>query len=145
MMLQERAGHTLQPTALVHEAVLRILGFRTVQIKDAEHFFALTVGQMRRVLASYARRKLAQKRSGSASRVTEVLRDTGAVNVEQIVIVDEVLDRLRAIDPRAHSIVTLRFFGLLSAEETAVVLGVSVVTVHRDWEFARLWLFGELQ
>jgi RNA polymerase sigma factor (TIGR02999 family) len=145
MMAQERADHTLQPTALVHEAVLRILGFRNIQIQSSQHFFWLAVGQMRRVLSGYARRKLAQKRSGTVHQDTDLLDDGTAVDVEQIVIVDQVLDRLAAIDPRAHQVVTLRFFGLLSVEETSVVLGVSVVTVQRDWEFARSWLYGELR
>jgi RNA polymerase sigma-70 factor, ECF subfamily len=145
MMLGERSEHTLQPTALVHEAVIRILGLREVEIQTSEHFLSIAVGQMRRVLAGYARRKLALKRSGTVSWDTELLGDSTAIDVEQVVIVDQVLDRLAAVDPRAHKVATLRFFGALSVEEVGAVLGLSPVTVHRDWEFARAWLFGELR
>ena len=144
LMLAERSNHTLQPTALVHEALMRILGFRAIQIQDVEHLFSLAVGQMRQVLGSYARRKMAQKRSGMPALKTDDVKDPGSIDIAQIIIVDQVLDRLATIDPRAHKIVTLRFFGGLSAEETAAVLGISPITVHRDWEFARAWLFCEL-
>jgi RNA polymerase sigma-70 factor (ECF subfamily) len=144
LMVLERRSHTLQPTALVHEAVLRILGFRGIQIRNAEHFFFLAVGQMRQVLVSYARRKLAQKRSGVIQHNSDEAQDIESIDIEQIVVLDQVLDRLAAVDARAHQIVTLRFFGGLSAGETAAVLGISAMTVHRDWEFARSWLFGEL-
>jgi RNA polymerase sigma factor (TIGR02999 family) len=145
MMLGERAPHTLQPTALVHEAVIRILGLRDVTIQSTEHFYSLVVGQMRRILTDHARRKLALKRAGTVPCDVALLRGLGQIDVEQVVLVDEVLDRLANVDSRAHRVVTLRFFGGLSSEEIAAVLGLSPVTVHRDWEFARLWLFGELR
>lgn len=144
LMLRERPNHTLQPTALVHEAVLRVLGLENLAIESKEHFFSIMVGEMRRFLTSYARRRLAQKRSGQAAYQDPETIGARVVNFEDIVLVDQIMDRLAAIDPRSYRIATLRFFGGLTAEETAAVLDLSVTTVNRDWEFAKAWLFGEV-
>lgn len=144
LMLRERPNHTLQPTALVHEAVLRVLGLENLSIQGKEHFFSIMVGEMRRVVTSYARRKLAQKRAGLSTRQNPDTIGFRVVNFEDIILVDQVMDRLAAIDPRSYRVATLRFFGGLTAEETAAVLDLSMTTVNRDWEFAKAWLFGEV-
>jgi RNA polymerase sigma-70 factor, ECF subfamily len=142
LMTRERADHTLQPTALVHEAVLRILGLQARQFNDAEHFFCIIVRQMRRILIDYARRTLTGKRSRDDSFTG--FRSDGKLDLEQALIVDQLLDRLAEVDPRSHKVVLLRYFGGLTAEEIAAVIGVSPASVDRDWTFARRWMFGEL-
>ena len=144
LMLGERKEHTLVPTALVHEAVLRLLGLKQLHVEDARHFFLLAVNQMRRILTSYARKRLAQKRFALRDEDPGEFKAHDTIDAEQVVVLDHVLDRLAAIDARAHRVVVLRFFAGLEFAEIGKVLGLSEITIRRDWEFARTWLFGEL-
>jgi RNA polymerase sigma factor (TIGR02999 family) len=141
---QERAGHTLQPTALVHEAFLRLVG-QSAQWQNRRHFFAVASQAMRRVLVDHARARDAAKRGDGATRVT---LDDAAVEGRpaevDVLALDEVLGRLEQLDPRQARVVELRYFGGLSAPEAAEALEVSLATVNRDWAMARAWLFREL-
>lgn len=144
-MRSERADHTLQPTALVHEAFMRMVGGEPVPWKDRAHFFAVAAGTMRRILVDHARKHGAAKRGGGGRRVTlhdEIAADeSGQVDV---LALEEALTRLAAADERAAKVVELRFFAGLEIEETAEVLGVSPGTVKRDWRFAKAWLAREM-
>jgi RNA polymerase sigma factor (TIGR02999 family) len=145
---RERSDHTLQPTALVHEAWLRLLGDRRVDFEGRGHFFALAARAMRRVLIDHARRAIAGRRPPRAARVElspelEPLGSGGADPAE-VLALDAALERLAALDPRQASVVELRFFGGLSAPEAATALGVSEATVAREWRAARAWLKREL-
>jgi RNA polymerase sigma-70 factor (ECF subfamily) len=140
----ERADHSLQATALVHEAYMRLVG-ATGHWQNRAHFFGVASGVMRRILVDHARAKRAAKRPDSRQRV--VLDDGIAIvntHLESVIDVDQALSRLAIIDPRQSRIVELRYFGGLTAEETAEVLGVSLNTVKREWSVARAWLYGEL-
>jgi RNA polymerase sigma-70 factor, ECF subfamily len=144
-MGQERAGHTLQTTALVNEAYLRLIDASRVRWQNRAHFFAVSAQLMRRILVDFARAHRNLKRGGEAQQVSldEVLllpREPDA----DLVALDEALTALAAIDPRQARAVELRFFGGLSVEETAEVLKVSPETVHRDWRAAKAWLLREL-
>lgn len=143
LMRRERSDHTLQPTAVVHEALLKLMGLHQLRIVSVDHFYSLMVGEMRRTLTSYARRRLAHKRFAGPADSAETV-PAASINIEALVLIDEVLDRLAAIDTRAYRIVCLRFYGGLSTSEIAAVLGVSQTAVERDWRFARPWLFGEI-
>ncbi len=141
----ERAGHTLQTTALVNEAYLRLVDSSRVQWHDRAHFFAVSAQLMRRILVDYARARRSQKRGGEMTRVSL----TGALPIAyqrepDLVALDDALSTLAAIDPRKGRVVELRFFGGLSVEETAEVLEVSPDTVMRDWRLAKSWLLREL-
>jgi RNA polymerase sigma factor (TIGR02999 family) len=144
-MRGERTGHTLQTTALVNEAYLRLVDHKNIQWQNRTHFFAVASQAMRRVLVDHARSRGYAKRGGGSHRVTF---DEGAlISHEQdpdLLALDEALSRLSAIDPRKAQIVELRYFGGLSVEETAEVLKVSAVTVMREWSKAKAWLFREL-
>jgi RNA polymerase sigma factor (TIGR02999 family) len=140
---REASGHTLEPTALVHEAFLRLVDQRE-GFRNRGHFFGVAAQAMRRILVDYARRRRAQKRDGGV-RITlseSVGPDTGAT--EQVLAVDEALQRLEAMDPRLARVVELRFFAGLSVEETGDALDISPATVKRDWSAARAWLQREL-
>ena len=141
----ERPGHTLQTTALVHEAYLRLVDAQDVQWQDRAHFFAVAANLMRRILVEHARKKGADKRGGSAIRLEldEAMLVAGAPDVD-LLAVDEALEKLAAFDPQQAQIVEVRFFSGLSVEETAEVLGVSPRTVKRDWSVARAWLRREI-
>lgn len=144
-MERERPDHTLQATALVHEAYVRMFGSEPIAWQDRAHFFAVAAQQMRRILVDHARQLAAEKRGGAQVRVP--LTDLDALpqrRDESLTALDEALTRLEALDSRASRVVELRFFGGLTDKETAEVLGVSVSTVRRDWEFARAWLFDQL-
>ncbi|MEZ5356435.1 MAG: sigma-70 family RNA polymerase sigma factor [Bryobacteraceae bacterium] len=144
-MGRERQGHTLQPSALVNEAYLRLTGRETVDWKNRSQFFAAASKVMRRVLVDHAREKNAAKRSGV--RVQVELSEDLAISedrLDEILQVDEALDRLAGIDDRQSKIVELRFFGGLTEVEIADLLDVSVRTVKRDWSMARAWLHGEI-
>ena len=144
-MRGERPGHTLQPTALVHEAYLRLLGGnRSVPWNDRAHFLSSAARAMRNVLVDHARTRNARKR-GSGLRVTldEGLQGS-AQSVVDFVVLDDALTRLGAESDRAVKVVELRFFGGLELEEIAQVLGVSLITVNRDWRFAKAWLADAL-
>jgi RNA polymerase sigma factor (TIGR02999 family) len=145
IMASERPGHTLQATALATDAYLNLIQDRDMQWCDRFHFFAVASRAMRRVLVDHSRRKQAQKRGAGWQRLDATdaavipMRDT-----EELLALDEALDRLERLDPRQGQIVELRYFGGLTEEEAAEVLGISVRTVKREWSMARAWLFAEL-
>jgi len=144
-MGNERKGHTLQPTALVNEAYLRLIEVKRMQWQNRAHFFAMAARVMRRILVNAALSRGYQKRGGGARRVT--LDEGLAVSDEKapdLVALDEALTALAVTEPRKAQVVELRFFGGLSVEETAVALHVSAVTVMRDWRLAKLWLLREM-
>lgn len=145
-MAGERAGNSLQATALVNEAYLRLVDAQHVQWQDRAHFLAMSARVMRRVLVDMARSKGYQKRGGRPLMVTfdEELPVVDA-HADQLVAVDEALDALAQFDERKSRVVELRFFGGLSVEETATVLKVSPETVMRDWKLAKAWLMRELR
>lgn len=141
----ERAGHTLQTTALVNEAYLRLIRSSQVQWQDRAHFFAVAAQLMRRVLVDEARARNYQKRGGEMIRVS--LDEAMTISTErdaEIVALDEALKRLTQFAPRKCQVVELRFFGGLGIEETAAVLNVSTDIVKREWRTAKLWLLNEL-
>lgn len=146
---EESAGHTLQPTALAHEAYLRLLDQRHVSWQNRAHFMGLAAQAMRRILIDHARRRGAQKRGGDAVHVTLEDSDAIAEGAEPLGVaaddLNDALDRLAALDERQARVVELRFFTGLSVEETAEVLGVSPATVKRDWTLARAWLHRDLK
>jgi RNA polymerase sigma factor (TIGR02999 family) len=141
-MSRESAGRTMQTTELVNEAYLRLVGQRRVRWQNRAHFFAISAEVMRRILVDHARRRRYQKRGGGAHKIS--LHETAAVSPQparDLVALDEALKELSEFDPRKARVVELRFFGGLSVEETAEVLGVSPNTVVRDWSTARAWLY----
>jgi RNA polymerase sigma factor (TIGR02999 family) len=141
----EREGHTLQPTALVHEAFLRLIEQET-DWQNRAHFFAMAASLMRRILVDYARGYTAEKRGGAAEKIS--LEDVFVFAKEkplQIIALDEALDDLAKIDPRRAQVVEMRFFAGLNNEEIAEVLNVHSNTVLRDWNLARAWLKTQLQ
>ena len=142
----ERAGHTLQTTALIHEAYLRLIDQRNVQWQNRAHFFGVAAQLMRRILVDHARTKKRAKRGGSDIRVslTEATAIAKSADVD-VVALDEALDRLAEIDEQQGRIVELRFFSGLTVEETAEVLGISPATVKRDWSMAKAWLHREIR
>jgi len=147
-MTGERAGHTLQSTALVHEAYVRLVDQRLVDWQNRAQFFGLAAQAMRRILVDHARsRGRAKRGSGAPRAVMETLDAVAApdgVDVEDAVAIDVALNKLQAIDPGQAEIVELRFFGGLTVEETAEVLSLSPRTVKREWALARAWLHREL-
>jgi RNA polymerase sigma factor (TIGR02999 family) len=145
-MAGERAGHTLQATALVHEAFVRLVGPREIPWQDQAHFYAAAAESMRRILVDHARAKKREKRGGKQQRVAlNVLDLAQTENSEEILALDEAFCRLEQREPEAAEVVRLRFFAGLSVDQTAEALGVSPRTVDRRWKFARAWLFRELQ
>ena len=145
-MAHERVGHTLQATALVNEAFVRLIDVRQVKWQDRAHFFAMSSRLMRRILVDFARSKGYQKRGGGAQKVSFdealfVAREPG----QDLVALDDALNALAAFDARKAQVVEMRFFGGLSVEETAEALNVSVDTVMRDWKLAKAWLLRELK
>ena len=142
---RERAGHTLQTTALINEAYLRLINAKDVQWQSRAHFFAIAANLMRRVLVDHARRRDAEKRGGAHLRLTldETLAVSSTADVD-VLAIDEALNKLSTIDPQQALVVELRFFSGLSVEETAAALGVSPATVKRDWSVARAWLRREI-
>jgi RNA polymerase sigma-70 factor (ECF subfamily) len=144
-MRRELPGHTLQPTALVHEVYLRLVDSLGAGLKSRAEFFAAAVTLMRQILIDHARAKRAQKRGGEAVKITfDDAQISSSESAEELIAVDEGLQRLAAIAPRQAKIVELRFFGGLSIEEIADVLGIVTRTVDRDWRAARVWLRREL-
>lgn len=144
-MSREPAGHTLQTTALVNEVYLRLVKAKDIDWQGRAHFFAVCAQMMRRILTDFARSRRYLKRGGNAAHLEldEALLP-GPEGGPDIVALDDALTALAALDPRKGRVVELRFFGGLSVEETARVLGVSVETVHRDWRLAKSWLLREL-
>jgi RNA polymerase sigma-70 factor (ECF subfamily) len=145
-MRQERPDHTLQATALVHEAFLRLTRQKDVNWQGKAHFFAVAAKLMRQILIDHARGRLREKRGSGGQKLPldEGLLLTEARSAE-LVAVDAALDRLAKLDPRQARIVELRFFGGLSVEETAKVIDVSPKTVKRDWSVAKAWLYEDLR
>ena len=145
-MARERAGHTLEPTALVNEAYLRLVNLKQMQWQNRAHFFAMGARLMRRILVDFARSHGYQKRGGGAQQVsfTEAL-GVAEGQPTDVVALNDALEALAEVDERASRVVELRFFGGLSVEETAEVLNVSRETIRRDWKFAKIWLLRQLR
>jgi RNA polymerase sigma factor (TIGR02999 family) len=144
-MGRERGNHTLQPTALVHEAFLRLVDQRRVDWKNRAQFVGLAAVMMRRILVNHARDRAAAKRGGDAQRVSlSAAIDTFVCPDLDVIALHEALERLTALDPRKGRVVELKFFGGLTTEEVGEVLRLSSATVERDWTFARAWLYDAL-
>ena len=142
---QERSDHTLQATALVHEAYLRLVDQRYVDWKNRNQFFGVAAQLMRRVLLMHARQHHAAKRGGGVPRVP--LEETAVFSpaqAEELIFIDELLTRLATMDPQQARVVELRFFAGLTVEETAELVGLSTATVKRDWAMAKAWLTREM-
>ena len=142
----ERRGHTLQTTALVNEAYVRLVDYKRVDWQNRAHFFAVSAVVMRRVLVDYARQRTSDKRGGDNFQVS--LADHLAFTSEraaELIALDEALESLNQLYPRRSKVVELRYFGGLNNEEAAAVLKVSEATIERDWRFAKAWLFRELK
>jgi RNA polymerase sigma factor (TIGR02999 family) len=142
----ERANHTLQATALVNEAYIKLVDQRQAQWQNRAHFFGIAAQAMRRILVDHARGRRAAKRGGSAVQVSlEVAQDVAEASNVDLMDLDQALTRLSALDPQQARIVELRYFSGMSIEETAGALGISPATVKRDWSMARAWLRRELE
>ncbi len=143
---RERPDHTLQPTALVHEAYLRLVRQTEVDWKGRAHFYGVAAQTMRRILIDHARARLAGKRGGPQRAVSldENVLAASDDRAAELVALDEALERLARVDPRKSRVVELRFFGGLNGAEAAACLDVSEKTVQRDWRIAKLWLYREL-
>jgi RNA polymerase sigma-70 factor (ECF subfamily) len=145
---RERRDHTLQPTALLHEAYLRIAGQREADWQNRAHFFGIAAQVMRRILVDHARRDRRVKRGGGAAHLELGAVDPpgpqAAVDAVDAYALDQALSRLEALDPEQGRMVELRFFGGMTIEETAVVMGKSTATIKREWAVARAWLYREL-
>ena len=143
---REGTGHTLQPTALVHEAYLRLVDQRRVDWRNRAQFLGLAANMMRRILVNHARERTAQKRGGGAAAVSLSLVEapSGRPDVELIAL-EDALQRLAALDERKSKVVELKFFGGLTIEEIAEVLQISGATVEREWAFARAWLYEAIE
>ena len=138
-------NHTLQPTALIHEAYLRLIEASSVETRDRSHFFALASRVMRQLLVDHCRRRTAAKRGGDWGRVTlDGVGGEDATDALEVLDLDEALERLRELDERKSRVVELRFFGGLEMAEVATVLDVSTRTAESDWAFARAWLRKEI-
>jgi RNA polymerase sigma factor (TIGR02999 family) len=141
----ERSDHTLNTTALVHEAYLKLIKFDRINYQNSSHFFAIASQVMRNILVDYAVKQKAQKRGGKQKPVSLNEKDAAAeVDLSNVLSVHHALERLGEIDERQMRVVECRFFGGLSIEETAETLGISEPTVSRDWNMARAWLNREL-
>jgi RNA polymerase sigma-70 factor (ECF subfamily) len=156
-MRRERPDHTLQPTALVNEAYLRLVRQEETVWQDRAHFFRVAARLMRQILVDHARARQAGKRGGeaeklsldqlpepSAPRLREPIEWNGSIDLDELIELDAALRSLGKLEPRQEQVVDLRFFGGLTEEETAEVLGISPRSVKRDWRVARAWLYGEL-
>ncbi len=147
-LARERRDHTLQSTALVHEAYMRLIGGGASEYHNRQHFFAVAAQVIRRVLVDHARSVNAAKRGGGAQKIfleDQPEASAPAENVAEVLALHEALDRLAAFDAQQARIVELRYFAGLSIEETATVIGVSPATIKRDWVMARAWLARELK
>jgi RNA polymerase sigma-70 factor (ECF subfamily) len=143
---KERSDHTLQPTALVNEAYLKLVDISNVDWQDRAHFFAVASQVMRRILVDHARARMSEKRAGDRQKVTlnPELVDTGSNKDTDLLALDDALNQLSEFDERQARIVELRFFGGLSVEETALVVGISTATVKREWAIAKAWLYRKI-
>jgi RNA polymerase sigma-70 factor (ECF subfamily) len=144
-MQNENQGRTIQTTALVHEAYLKLIDVENVDWQHRAHFFAVSAQIMRHILLDRARRRVASKRGGAAARINlDELPDFGVGRARELIALDDALNALAKFDARKAKVIELRFFAGLSVEETAEVLGVSADTVMRDWRLARSWLLAEV-
>jgi RNA polymerase sigma factor (TIGR02999 family) len=143
-MKRERADHTLQTSALVNEAYLRLVGYKRVEWQNRAHFFAVAAQMMRRILVDHARRHKVKRGEGAPHVSLEEAAVVSGGRASQLVALDDAMNALARLDPRKVQVVEMRFFGGLSVDETAAVLKVSPVTVRRDWSSAKLWLYREL-
>lgn len=143
---KERQGHTLQTTALIHEAYLKLIGINEVEWQNRNHFFALASTAMRRILVDYARERKRDKRGGSAENLPldEALMISANEKSVDLIALDEALNRLARLDERQARVVELRYFSGLSIDETAEVLGIANATVRLDWNLAKAWLKQEI-
>ena len=143
---RERAGHTLQATAIVHEAYMRFAAHPGLEWPSRAHFFAFSAHLIRRILVDYARRRNRAKREGLAEKITFVeMADPALEKSPDLVALDEALSSLEKVDPRKATVVELKFFGGLTLDEIAAQLGISEETVSREWRRARAWLYSTLQ
>jgi len=143
--LHERQGHTLQATALVHEAYLRLIDLQNVGWQDRAHFFAVSAQMMRRILVDRARARVTGKRGGAAALLQlDEIPEVGSWRASELMALDDALTGMAKMDARKAKVIELRFFGGLSVEETAEVLKISPQSVMRDWKLARAWLQREL-
>lgn len=145
-MSRERPGHTLQTSALVNEAYMRLVDYRSMRWENRAHFFAVAAQAMRRILVEHARKRQFAKRGGGAAKVS--FDETAIVSPEQdasLVALDDALTTLETFDPRKSRIVELRYIGGLNIEETAEVLDISVATVQREWRAAKAWLYRAIK
>jgi RNA polymerase sigma-70 factor (ECF subfamily) len=145
-MQRERPGHTLQATALVNEAYMRLAGGEPGQWQNRAHFFAIAAHTMRQVLTDYARRRQAGKRGGASARKVDVDADLliSENKPEDVIVIEEMLERLALLDPRQSRLIELRCFADLDIEKTAEAMGASPMTVRREWRLAKAWLSREL-
>ena len=144
-MRDERPGRTIETTALVHEAYLKLIDVSHVDWQHRAHFFAVSAQIMRHILLDQARRRVAAKRGGARPKLNlDAVPDTGSGRARELIALDDALNALAEVDPRKARVIELRFFAGLSVEETAEVLRVSADTVMRDWRLARAWLLAEL-
>jgi RNA polymerase sigma factor (TIGR02999 family) len=145
-MRRERTGHTLQATALVHEVYLRLTSGQPCPWQNRAHFFAIAARGMREVLVNYAQRHNAVKRGGKEAHRVDIDADLPGVSpkIENVIAIDEALQKLACIDPRQSRLIELRFFAGLSVEEAAEVMDISPVTIKREWRSAKAWLHREL-
>jgi RNA polymerase sigma factor (TIGR02999 family) len=144
-MQLERREHTLQATALVHELYVRLFASEKIDWEDRAHFFAVAARQLRRILVNHARDRRAGKRGGGRIRLSLADADIAVRPVDHdLLAIDESLHKLEQLDPRSARVVELRYFAGLQEKEAAAVLGMSVATLKRDWEFARAWLLTQM-
>lgn len=146
MLAEERPDHTLQPTALIHEAYLRLVDQHSADIRDRTHFLSLAASMMRRILINHANAQQAVKRQAFV-RAASLSEEPGAPEpppAVDLLALDHSLEKLTQLDPQQGRVVELRYFGGLSIEETAEVMGISPATVKREWQTARLWLMQQL-
>ena len=146
LLIKERANHTLQTTALIHEAYLKLIDQKSVEWQNRSHFFAIASVAMRRILVDYARERHREKRGGSAENLPldEALQISSDEKSVDLIALDEALNRLAEFDKRQAKVVELRYFSGLSIDETAEILGVSNATVRLDWNLAKAWLKQEI-
>jgi len=144
-LARERPDHTLEATALVHEAYLRLIDQQRVDWRNRAQFVGVAAVMMRRILMSHARDRVAQKRGGDARRVSlTVAQEIGATPNVDLIVLNDALDRLEALDARKSRIVELKFFGGLTTSEIGEVMQLSVATVEREWSFSRAWLYDAI-
>jgi RNA polymerase sigma-70 factor, ECF subfamily len=143
---KERSGHTLQTTALIHEAYIKLIGNDQVDWQNRAHFFAIASQAMRRILVDHARTRHREKRGGAAEDlpIDDAIQISTPQKSVDLIALDEALERLSLVDPRQAMVVEMRYFGGLTNDETAGVLGISNATVRNDWTMAKAWLHGQI-